>query len=236
MKTNERGDFIEELVLLGKALDSPERLRLLDALCQAERSVESLADHLGLKIGTVSHHLQKLKTAGMVTVRRSGRFSFYSVSCIEVVRVLKVLRELSVQVSPEARHRLERMIEERRTFRIPGGTTLEDMIASGMVTVIDVRPTAEYDHAHMPGAVSLPVDELPGRMADLQEGRTVLTYCRDRFCDLADRAVEMLRGAGFSAFRLEESLTQRLSVGSTVESADSPDPAGHGENPFLRGT
>jgi len=33
--------------------------------------------------------------------------------------------------------------------------------------VLEVRPVEEYEAGHIPGAVSVPVDDLPARLADL---------------------------------------------------------------------
>lgn len=33
--------------------------------------------------------------------------------------------------------------------------------------VLDVRPTAEYAGGHLPGAVHVPLEELPDRLAEL---------------------------------------------------------------------
>ena len=67
----------------------------------------------------------------------------------------------------------------------------------------DVRPALEYQHGHLPGAVSLPVDQLSIRLDELPRDRPIVTYCRGSFCLFADEAVAMLRRHGFDAYRLE---------------------------------
>lgn len=215
--TMKNDEFFNYLAIIGKALDSPERLRMLDALCQSERSVESLSDHLEMNVGTVSHHLQKLKAAGMVSVRRDGRFSFYSVSCSGVFGLLRSMKALSSEVLPGIKLHVADLNRSRHFFVAPEGRTLPGMIESGEVTVVDVRSAEEYDSAHLPGALSMPLNCLDDRMSSLPPDSTVLAYCSDLYCDHADKAVEILREAGFKALLLNDSVSERISSGSEVE-------------------
>ena len=60
-----------------KALSDPHRLRIVDALRYGELTVSDIASCLEAEIVTVSHHLQILKHAGLVEVRREGRYMYY---------------------------------------------------------------------------------------------------------------------------------------------------------------
>ena len=44
------------------------------------------------------------------------------------------------------------------------------------VLLIDVRGRAEYDRSHIPGAVSLPLRELPQRYGELPRDRLLIAY------------------------------------------------------------
>ena len=44
---------------------------------------------------------------------------------------------------------------------------LAELIKQGAVTPVDVRDAAAYGRAHLPGAKSLPIDEIEGRLAEL---------------------------------------------------------------------
>jgi len=55
-----------------KALANENRLKIVGILANRECSVGELATALGLEEPTVSHHLGKLKRAGLVTMRRVG--------------------------------------------------------------------------------------------------------------------------------------------------------------------
>ena len=56
------------------------------------------------------------------------------------------------------------------------------------VVVIDVRPANEYRTAHIPQAVSIPLEELGERLAELPRDKTVVAYCRGPYCVLASEA------------------------------------------------
>jgi DNA-binding transcriptional ArsR family regulator len=61
-----------------KALSEPIRLRIIDLLRGGERTVGDIAEFLETELVTVSHHLKILKQAGLVEVKRDGRFMVYS--------------------------------------------------------------------------------------------------------------------------------------------------------------
>ena len=61
-----------------KALGDPTRLRIIDALRAGELTVGDIAEILEVEVVMVSHHLQILKHAHLVEVRREGRFMVYS--------------------------------------------------------------------------------------------------------------------------------------------------------------
>ena len=95
--------------------------------------------------------------------------------------------------------------------------TLRERIRAGDVTLIDVRPTDEYLHGHLPGAVSMPLDELESRMKELSTGGEVIAYCRGPFCLLGPNAVRQLRGAGYAASRLTLSVPEWARDGHPTE-------------------
>jgi rhodanese-related sulfurtransferase len=58
-----------------------------------------------------------------------------------------------------------------------GVEALADRLDGGAV-VIDVRTPEEYAEAHVPGAVLLPLNELPERVEHLPEADELLVICR----------------------------------------------------------
>jgi rhodanese-related sulfurtransferase/rubrerythrin len=45
------------------------------------------------------------------------------------------------------------------------------------LTLLDVRQAAEYEAGHLPGAVFIPLAELPERLDELDPGRPIVVYC-----------------------------------------------------------
>ena len=63
---------LETLLAFFKAMANESRLRIVGLLTERERSVQELAELLGLKEPTVSHHLAILKDLGLVSSRAQG--------------------------------------------------------------------------------------------------------------------------------------------------------------------
>jgi rhodanese-related sulfurtransferase len=87
------------------------------------------------------------------------------------------------------------------------------------VTVLDVRPDEEYAAAHIPGALSIPLEELRDRLSELPETGEIVAYCRGAYCVLAYEAVDVLRSAGRTASRLHEGMLEWRLSGLPVEAA-----------------
>lgn len=45
--------------------------------------------------------------------------------------------------------------------------------------LVEVLPAEDYDWAHLPGAVNLPLKELDARIGQLDRSRPVIVYCHD---------------------------------------------------------
>jgi rhodanese-related sulfurtransferase/rubrerythrin len=74
--------------------------------------------------------------------------------------------------------------------------SLLDKAAPGALTLLDVRMEPEYEEFHLPGAVLLPLPELPDRLERLDRTKPVVVYCRSGMRSAA--AATLLSGAGFS--------------------------------------
>ncbi len=212
-----KASLAEEFARLGRALASARRIELLDLICQAERSVEALATLTGLGVTNTSQHLQTLKAAHLVSVRRVGTRSLYRASDPSVCAALYQLQRL-------ARTRLAEADRIAREFFDPSDELepirteelLERVLAHDVV-VIDVRPAEEYEAGHVAGAISLPLDELKDRLAEIPADAEVVAYCRGPFCVLAPKALDVLRQAGIAARRLDGGLPEWRAAGHPVE-------------------
>lgn len=61
-------------------LSEPSRLRIIQAICHQERSVQDVVEHTGLPQPNVSRHLALLHRAGVLSRKRVGTSVFYKVS------------------------------------------------------------------------------------------------------------------------------------------------------------
>ena len=90
------------------------------------------------------------------------------------------------------------------------------------IVILDTRPASEYAAGHIPGAISLPVDELNRRLKELPKGKEYVAYCRGPYCVYADRAVESLRANGRRARRLLDGFPEWRAAGHPVASGHEP--------------
>jgi rhodanese-related sulfurtransferase len=212
--------LFDEFARVGKALASGRRIELLDVLANGERTVEVLAGEVGLSVANASQHLQILRQAGLVGSRREGTSVHYRLAAPEVFELWRTLRTLAASCLAEverlaaaylgARDELEPVSRAELTRRLQDG---DDLV------VLDVRPAAEHAAGHLPGAVSIPVDELQRRLAELPADREIVAYCRGPYCAFAQEAVGLLRYEGFAARRLEDGLPEWQAAGLAVTHA-----------------
>ena len=85
---------IREAAALMNMLSQPARLRILCILLEGEQSVLSLAGLVDMSQPAMSHHLKKLRSAGLVQTRRDAQTIYYSLKGHEVAAVLKSLHDL----------------------------------------------------------------------------------------------------------------------------------------------
>ena len=197
----------EHLATVGKALSSSTRLEILEVLSQAPRTVESIAGQVDQSVANTSHHLQALKRARLVTSTRDGLYVIYSLSGDDVAALLGQLNEVASQHIDDLEQLCRAFFDAREGLEAIGKETLLERLREGEVVLIDVRPEEEYDSGHLPGALSVPVEALEARIADLPRDRTIVAYCRGPYCALSAEAVKRLREEGFEALRTEVSVS-----------------------------
>ncbi len=202
-----KSELFEQLARVGKALGSGKRLELLDLLAQGPRSVADLAATAGLGLTTVSAHLQSLKHAGLVATTRDGTTIRYRLADADVVALYAQLRDVAAAHLPDVGAARSRYLGADPGEEV-GREELLRRARIGEVVVLDVRPAAEFAAGHIPGAISIPVDELPGRLAELPADLDVVAYCRGAYCVFAHDAVRLLTSRGRRAMRLAEGMLE----------------------------
>jgi rhodanese-related sulfurtransferase/DNA-binding transcriptional ArsR family regulator len=207
-----KDSLFAEFARVGQALGNPKRVELLELLAQGERGVEALAAAAGMTVTNTSAQLKVLREAGMVVGRREGKRIFYRLSGNEVLDLVISLRDLALARSAEVRQLVNENFAALDDLEPVGHTELLARAERNEVVIVDVRPAEEFEAGHIPGAVSIPIDELDAKVVQLPRDREIVAYCRGPFCVLAPRAVAILRAHGFHARRLDEGLPEwRLS-------------------------
>jgi rhodanese-related sulfurtransferase/biotin operon repressor len=202
---------------IGHALASGRRAEIVDLLANGERSVESLASALGMSMANASQHLQILRRAGLIVGRRQGNQIYYTLAGDDVFTLWSTLRSVAAQRVADVERLAAEYLEHRDTLQPVTREELVRRLRERLPPIVlDVRPREEYETAHVPGAVSIPVSELRRRLREVPRERDVVAYCRGPYCVFAHEAVQILRSAGYDARRLEDGLPEWQHAGLAV--------------------
>lgn len=186
---------------VGAALASERRLELLDLLAQAPRHVEALAAEMELPIANTSQHLRALHAARLVEADRQGTKVVYRVADESVLHLWLALRSVAESRLAEVAA-VVREFDGEKSGELLTRDDLAARLGRRRYVVLDVRPKIEYDHGHLPGAISMPLEILREKAGELPKDKRMVVYCRGAYCHFADRALEILRSRGLDAVRL----------------------------------
>ena len=189
-----------ELAAVGKALAHPGRL---DVLAQGPRSVDQVAEAVGMGVSTCSAHLQALRDAGLVGSVREGKRVVSFLTDDDVARLVVDLRSVALRHRPGTERARSAYLGPDDTEPITRAELLA-RVRTGDLVVVDVRPGAEFAAGHLPGAVSIPLEELADRLGEIPTDVEVVAYCRGAWCVMAHEAVRLLDAHGYRARRAED--------------------------------
>jgi rhodanese-related sulfurtransferase/DNA-binding transcriptional ArsR family regulator len=209
--------LFEQFARVSKALASPKRLEIVDLLAQDECTVEEIAKETEMSVASASQHLQVLKGARMVEVRREGLYMHYRLADEDVFRTWQAVRDLAESRLSEVDGVVEAYLENRDALEAVDATELMERLSEEGVIVLDVRPEEEYHAGHIPGAISVPIDALEAALQTLPRDREIVAYCRGPYCVFSDEAVALLRSRGYRARRLRQGLPDWRAAGMPVE-------------------
>ena len=212
----------QQLARIGQAVASGPRLALVDLLRQGPRTVESLAQEVGLTLANASQHLKVLRQARLVEAEKRGIFVTYRVANQAVDDFYGALRGLAETRLAEVQQIAQTFVEKRGSLEPVDRRLLLERVRTGEVTVLDVRPPEEYRAAHIPGAVSVPLKELEKHLGSLPKDREIVAYCRGPYCVLAPEAVKLLRARGYHAVALGDGVAEWRAHGLPVAAGEAP--------------
>jgi hypothetical protein len=124
-----------------KLLAHETRLKLLGLVASRERSVGELAEIIGLREPTISHHLAKLSDAGLVAMRAEGTVHLYRLNGDALQRLSRELftpeRVVAYGAGGEAenweRKVLSTFLEGSRLTKIPDTRKKRDVVLRWLV-------------------------------------------------------------------------------------------------------
>lgn len=207
----------EQVARIGKAVASPKRLELLEVLAQGEKTVEALSAELSIDAKLASAHLKALREARLVDSRRDGKYIVYRLSGLDVAGLWVTLRQVAEEHLVELRLAIDQMVADPAKLAKVNRADLLEQARRGDVIVIDVRPEAEYETAHLPFARSMPVAEIERRLAELPRKREIVAYCRGPFCMLSDEAIKLLNAKGYKARKILDGVSEWEAAGLPLE-------------------
>jgi DNA-binding transcriptional ArsR family regulator len=205
--------------IIAKGLANGRRLEILDLLAQRDGSVQEIADELGESMANTSQHLRVLERSGLVASRRQGNHVIYALARPEVGLLLDTIRSIGAEQLESVEQLISEHLGRRDEIAWITKSELVRRLRKHEVVLIDTRPRADFEASHITGAISMPVDEIERRIAELPVDKDVVAYCRGPFCAFADEAVRALNHHGRRALRLEDGLPAwtRAGLPTTVD-------------------
>ncbi|MGE7692530.1 ArsR/SmtB family transcription factor [Lysinibacillus sp. NPDC094177] len=200
----------QEFGRIGKSLSSPKRLEILDLLSQGPKSVDAIAKNTEMSVANVSQHLKTLFNSRLVKFKKEGNYVIYELADEVISDFLIALHALSEKQLIQVQQIKEEFLNDQLGLE---GITFSELLSrmeKGEVLLLDVRPKEEYEEAHIPGAVSIPIEELGERISSLPTNCDVVAYCRGPYCLMSAEAVKILKSKGINAFRMEQGVKEWL--------------------------
>jgi rhodanese-related sulfurtransferase/DNA-binding HxlR family transcriptional regulator len=204
---------------VAQALGSGRRAEIVDLLAQGERPVDEIANEISQSVANTSQHLRVLARAGLVRSRREGTRVFYRLASERVGDLWAAVRDVAVRHVAEVNQLADEYLGERDGVEHVSAEELQKRLTRGDVVVLDVRPKPEYEAGHIPGARSVPLDELASLTPKLPRRRQIVAYCRGPYCVYADDAVRLLQARGLEARRLDVGFPEWRRAGLPVETS-----------------
>lgn len=210
------------LAEVARALGHAHRVELIEQLAQGRRSVEALAERVGLRVANTSQHLQQLRRAGLVTTQRDGKRVLYRLADeteTDIVSLLGALRHVAERAVPSMERIVIAYFRARDQLEPVAAAELVARLRAGSVMLLDVRPEDEYGLGHLPGALNIPLRQLEQRLSELPRELEIVAYCRGPYCVLSFEAVAALRAQGFNVRRFEDGFPEWKAAGLPIEVA-----------------
>jgi DNA-binding transcriptional ArsR family regulator len=80
-----------------RALNDPTRRQILELLKKRDLTAGEIADQFNISKPSISHHLDLLKQAGLVSATKEGQFIYYSINTTVMDEIIEWLVQLADQ-------------------------------------------------------------------------------------------------------------------------------------------
>lgn len=212
--------LFEGFATIARALGSGRRVEIVEVLAQGERTVEDVAEAIDQSVANTSHHLRTLARAGLLATRRQGTHIYYRLASARVAEAWLALRDLASDHLVAIEDLTRAYVGDRSELESITSDELRRRLDEETVVILDIRPASEYTAGHLPGAISVPPDQLDrvGEiLSELPADCEIVAYCRGPFCVFADDAIRLLADHGRHALRLEEGVPEWRQKGGLIE-------------------
>lgn len=208
MTINSNKAFFEYYERIGKSFSNRNRLEILSILMQSKKTVEELAEETNLSVANTSKHLQILLKSHLVKNKRVKNFIYYEIFNQKVMNLLSIFfKTANEQIEKQEIVNSLFLNDDLTSEKILSIEELDQKMNSQEIILLDVRPHEEYVTAHIPGAISMPIEELANTMKKLPDNKLVVAYCRGPHCVMSTDAIALLEQSGRQAVRLTESVS-----------------------------
>ncbi len=191
---------------MAKALASGRRLEIIELLNQGPRTVDHVAEAIGQSPANTSHHLRVLAGAGLLERQQQGTYAIYRLASERVGDLWEALRDVAADRHAEIDRLASAYLGDDDGVETIDRDELARRLADGAAIVLDVRPWAEYEAGHIPGARHVPPGHIDDILDELPDDQEIVAYCRGPYCVFAHDAVRRLADHGRNARRLEGGL------------------------------
>jgi len=158
-----------------------------------------------------------LREAHLVEPRKEGQHVYYRLAEEGVATFFLALRDLAERRLAEVREVSREYFGNRKQMAPVDRRQLLSRIRAGEVTVLDLRQESEFVAGHIPGARSVPMEELKQALRSIPRDQEVVAYCHGPYCVLSLEAVEFLTARGYRATRLDDGFVEWAAAGLPVE-------------------
>lgn len=219
MKRQIKDAIYSNISTITKALSSPKRLEIIELLSQGEKTVEVIAEIAELGVKNASAQLKELKSARLLGSRKDGKYVYYYLLDGSIAHFWVNLRNFAENRSTELQQITRDNLNSSDDMEEVDRKKLLARAKRGEIVILDVRPSDEFNSAHIPYAVSIPLSGLGKQLKTLPKNKEIVAYCRGPYCFLAKEAVELLRSKGFKAAHLKDSVQDWSVLGLPISKA-----------------